>query len=72
MYIKVGKGFSFVFAISKVLFPAVWSPDTCPAHLHMTEGLEFSSFPRKTIIQPKKTLSIRNTKKASISWRKKM
>lgn len=56
--LRLGKACSFVFAISRVLFPAVCSPDTCPAHLHMTEGLEISSFPRKTIIQPKKILAL--------------
>ena len=53
--LRVGKACSFVFAISKVSFPAVYSPEMCPAHLHMTEGLETLSFPRKTIIQPKKS-----------------
>lgn len=69
--LRVGKACSFVFSINKVLLPAAYSPEMCPAHLHMTEGLEILSFPRKTIIQPKKILALGDTKKESIFWGKK-
>lgn len=69
--LRLGKACSFVFTISKVLFPAVYPPEMYPAHLYMTEGLEISSFPRKSIIQPKKMLALGNTKKENIFWGKK-
>lgn len=60
-----------LFLLSRKYCP-LYSPEMCPTYLHMTERLENPSFPRKTIIQPKKFLALGNTNKESNFWEEKL